>query len=94
MSERSASTFTRRLRLALPFVGSAALLAFMLSRLDLSGVASRFDLSVLTRLAPVFLAYGAVSLWLEALSLARATRAAGASAPLRTVPTPIEATKG
>ena len=67
MSERSASTFTRRLRLALPFVGSAALLAFMLSRLDLSGVASRFDLSVLTRLAPVFLAYGAVSLWLEAL---------------------------
>ena len=82
MSESPASPLGRRLRLALPFVGSAALLAFMLSRLDLSGVAARFDFAVLAQLAPVFLAYGAVSLWLEALSLARATRAAGASAPL------------
>ena len=72
------------LRYALPFIGSAALLAILVQRIDASEIAARLDASTLSGLVPAFLAYGAVSLWLEALSLARATRAAGTNASLWT----------
>lgn len=74
----------RRLRRTLPFAVSAAILAFLLARVDTSAVAQELRPRALVVLAIAVLAYGTIALGLEAISLARVTAAAGARLPLAT----------
>jgi hypothetical protein len=74
----------RRLRRALPFVVSAAILAFLLARVDARAVAGELQPRAIVVLALAVLAYGALSLGLEALSLTRVSGAARARLGLGT----------
>lgn len=66
----------RRLaRWALPALVSAGTLAYLLARIDLREALRHVDLPVVRLLVPALLLYGALSLWIEALSLTRATGA-------------------
>jgi hypothetical protein len=53
----------------LPVVVSILTLAFIFTRVDLSGAASQVNARVAAILIPALLLYGAVSLWIEALCL-------------------------
>jgi hypothetical protein len=56
---------------ALPAAVSGGILAFLLGRIEFHRMADHLDARVALVLVPALLAYGAISLWLEALSLAR-----------------------
>lgn len=74
----------RWLRRVLPFVVSAAILAFLLSRVDARGVVDELSRRAVLVLGVAILVYGALSLGLEAISLARVTAAARARLHLAT----------
>lgn len=65
------SAGSSHLRRALPFLGSAAILSFLATRVDLHQVAAAVDGRSLVILGAALLVYGAVSLLLEAAALSR-----------------------
>jgi hypothetical protein len=69
--ERSAfaSTASRVARWALPFVVSAALLAYLLSGMDISAVFEHMTLGVALRFVPPLFVFLAFTLWIEAICL-------------------------
>jgi hypothetical protein len=78
MGERSTvSRTSRALRAALPFLVSAALLALLARRVDFRAALSAVAGRSLLLLAPALVVYTALSLWLDAVSLARVVPAAG-----------------
>lgn len=58
-------------RAILPFAVSAAFLAFLLSRMELSRMAAQWTLRVPAVLVPSLLVYGAATLWIEARTILR-----------------------
>jgi hypothetical protein len=74
----------RWLRRALPFAVSAAILGVLIARVDAGAVARELQARAMLVLGAAVLAYGAASLGLEAVSLARVTAAAGARVALGT----------
>jgi hypothetical protein len=65
------------LKLSLPFVVSGGLLYYQLSTFDMSGVLAHVKGPVGVIFVPVLLAYGAFSLWIEALCLVRLLKTSG-----------------
>lgn len=65
------SPLRRVIRLGLPFVVSAGLLAWLLSQLDLQVVLGRMTLRSAAVLIPALLVYGAITFYLEVQSLLR-----------------------
>jgi hypothetical protein len=74
----------RWLRRALPFVVSAAILAALLARVDAGAMLRELHARAVLVLGVAVLVYGAVSLGLEAVSLARVTAASGTRVALGT----------
>jgi hypothetical protein len=72
------------LRRALPFVVSAAILAALLARVDAGAILRELHARAVLVLGVAVLVYGAVSLGLEAVSLARVTAASGTRVALGT----------
>jgi len=72
----------RALRWSLPVGVSTAILAFLLARFDLAAVAAQLTGRRVGFLAPALLVYGAVSLWIEAVTLRRLVVPEGRPLPL------------
>lgn len=78
------SRIPRVLRAVLPFVVTAALLGFLAGRVDLRAAFAAVTGRSLLVLAPALGAYTAISLWLDAVSLARVVPAAGGTLDVTT----------
>ncbi len=74
---RAVTTWRARARRLAPFAVSLGILAFLLARLDLRGVAAALDARAAVSVTLALLGYGAASLLLEAVSLVRVTPGAG-----------------
>jgi hypothetical protein len=64
-------TVRKVLKWVLPFVVSAGILAFLLSRIETRGLLGRMTFDVAVVLVPAMLAYAGLTLWIEATSLVR-----------------------
>lgn len=78
------SPIPRVLRAVLPFVVSAALLGFLAGRVDFRAAFGAVTGRSLLFLAPALGAYTALSLWLDAVALARVVPAAGGALDVTT----------
>jgi len=72
------------LRWLLPFVGTGALLAYLLRRIQLRDALDAVTLESALVIVPVTLGYGCLSVWIDGVSLARLTRYAGRVADVAT----------